>query len=286
VHVLMQLRPEQVDRSLLPAKLVERPRRSALELAQHTGLVEPIVVRRAGNPAFPRYELLCGRAALEIAERAVLPGVPAVVIESISDSEAREFVRAHLRSAPGPGFEDRLQPAELLQVLDAIEQAKVVRIRRHERCSYSALAQEYGISSVLLSHLRRVKAKLHRTCLEDLIEGRISLGHAKALTRFPRNEQPRVATRIIRRGSSVRQVEASARRRRRQQEDALNRGAFEKDPDIQRAERVIAQRFGWRTQIAFDPQTQGGSITFHFDTLNGFEYLLEQLGIDPRIISE
>lgn len=283
MHVLMQLAPEQVDRSLLPEKLVVRPSRAALELAAETGLIEPIVVRRSGNKAFPHYQLLSGVSALEIADRSALPRVPAVVIESISDADAREFVRAHARSGYDPSFEAKLSPPELFQMLDALEHAKFIRSRRRERCSFKLLAQEYGISAVLISHLRRVKGKLHKTCMDDLLDGRISLGHAKALARFPRNEQPRIATRIIRRGYSVRRVEESARKRFRNLKDELTDGVFNKDPDLIRAEQDISYRFGWKTEIEFDSQAGKGSITFHFDTLEGYEYLLERLGIDPRI---
>jgi len=282
MHRLALLDPELIQRSLFPRRPAPKPSRAALDLAQTTGLVEPIVVRREGNPAFPRYELLSGEMSLEIAFRAVLPHIPAVVIESISAEEAKAFARVHLTPGRQQNVEHKLSPSELFQILEAIEHAKSIRGSHGGKCTYASLGREYGISSVLVSHLRRVKRSLHRTCFDDLFDGRLSLGHAKALARFPKNEQPRIATRIIRGGYSVRRVETSARNRYRQKEDELNRGIVTKDPDILRAEQQIAHRFGWRTEIAFDPETQRGCVSFCFDSLDGFDYLLEQLGIDPR----
>jgi ParB-like chromosome segregation protein Spo0J len=319
---LKRIDPLRIDTQLFPSRTSPlKPSKAALDLADQTGLVAPVVVRLVGNRSFPRYELLSGEESLAIVNRLLWPTVPAVILESVSVSDAKAFVRAHLLAQPvESAIEKKLTPSELMALLAAVEETKKTRDAAEEarvralqaekestrprrsynrsgdptktpklrfpKAKYKTLAEERGVRPELISHLRRISARLCPRAMEDFLACRISFGHARALASFAPSEQERIATRVITRGASVRDVEASARKRRKHLEDKLSEGVLRRDPDIVRYERAIAERWGWRTSISFDEASKTGSITFHFDTLDGFHHLIEMLGMDSRMDSD
>lgn len=315
METLKRINVALIDTSLMPQRnAAMRPSKAAVDLADSTGLIEPVVVRRAGNPAFPRFELLSGLDSLAIVDALMWPSVPAVVLESCSTEDARAFVRAHSSSvAVDAATESRLSPVELMSLVQAIEQTKAARDEaerkkaealldqpgkrrrrrldtggvpakktklRYPKAKYRDLALQRGLSPQLVSHLRGISRRLCDRSMDDYLSGRISLGHAKALSSFPKREQQKIATRIISRCVSVREVEESARKRRLGVQDTLSEGLTERDPNVVRVERRLNEKWGWPTQVGFDKKTGVTFVTMRFDLLSGFDHLTELLGVD------
>lgn len=280
-----QIPPDLIDLSPYLPKVTE-PAPEARALAAKTGLVEPVVVRALENRGFPRYELLARPDVLAIATIEQLPSIPAVILGSVSDAEAKEFVLGN--SVPPASLalpkkakqpDSVLSLPELLQIARAIELVKVCRQDNVTRCTYKSLAKEYGISQMNLSHARRLLRRLNDKVLDEVMRGNISFGHARALARFKRSDQPQVAQRIMRGGATVRAIEASARKRSRGAKDALSQDVIQRNPDIVSVEKIIAHKLGWRAEVEFHDEQGACSLTLHFPSVDAYEYCLERLGI-------
>ncbi|BCU08407.1 ParB/RepB/Spo0J family partition protein [Allochromatium tepidum] len=280
MHQIQTLRLEYID---LPAYWPwppgPAPRQEALRFAEESGLIDPVIVRSVGNPGFPRYELLSGRDSLELARHLFRTDIPAVILD-LTLTEAQEFVRVF--NAEEQRSPEATSPIgrRLLTIVDEIQSKMGELAQRHIRYTWRQAAKEYGVSPALLSHGCRLQRRLHPVAKEALKRGGISLGHAKALTRFRYKEQPRIVARILERGASVRDIEQSARRRALGAEDGLSEGLIERDPNALALEQAIAEQRGWKARLAYDAEQQRGTLTLEFQNLDILDDILEKMGVD------
>ncbi|MBN1591738.1 MAG: ParB/RepB/Spo0J family partition protein [Candidatus Coatesbacteria bacterium] len=157
------------------------------------GLVQPILVRRIEDG----YEIVVGERRWRAAQLAGLSRIPAIVKDlSTSDLLATALIENIQRSDLNPleigaAFENLLKEAGL---------------------SHAEVAEQVGMSrSSVTNHLRLLA--LPESIKEDLMEQKISMGHARALLSLPSaSKQRALADLIIAKGLSVRKAEELARR--------------------------------------------------------------------------
>ena len=191
---LLALPIEAIERSpAQPRKSFDDARLEELAASIRThGVVEPILVRRQGQ----RYRIVAGERRWRAAQRAGLKEIPALIREA-TDAEAFELALV-----------ENIQRSDL----NAVEEAE----------AYQALVAEHGLTqeqlaarvgkerSSIANALRLLK--LPPDVLDAVREGRLEMGHARALLGIEGVEAiRRAAGRVMREGLSVRATEALVR---------------------------------------------------------------------------
>ncbi|MFQ5882479.1 MAG: ParB/RepB/Spo0J family partition protein [Candidatus Methylomirabilales bacterium] len=157
------------------------------------GLLSPVIVRQTPGG----YELVAGERRLRAAQRAGLDRIPAVVRE-ISNAEMLEVALI-----------ENLQREDL----NPIEEAEVYRRLIEEfDLSQGTVAERVGRDRASIANTLRL-LKLPPRIRQDLIEGSLSAGHARALLAVDGEAlQLKAREAVIRRGLSVRATELLVRR--------------------------------------------------------------------------
>lgn len=199
-------------------------------IRQH-GVIQPIVVRRVGD----RFELVVGERRWRATREAGLASIPAVVAEVDAN--------------------DRLALALIENIqrrdLNAIELAQAFRSLAEIGATQEEIGQRVGLDrSTIANHLRLLE--LPREYQQDVEEGRLSAGHAKALLGVSNPERRgRLRDRILRDGISVRGAEVLCRASPGVSKRSRPRATH--DPDLQRLVDGLRQRLQTRVRIQGQP---------------------------------
>ena len=156
------------------------------------GVLQPLVVRKRGDG----YELIIGERRWRAAQLAGLDEVPAVVL----DATDRQVVEMALV--------ENVQRADL----NPMELAEAFRVLIDEEgMTQEEAGRRVGLDrSSVANHLRLLE--LSREIQQDLIDQRLTMGHAKAILQVPVEQRVMVRDQIIRSALSVRSAEELSRR--------------------------------------------------------------------------
>lgn len=223
---LIDPNPEQ-PRRLFDAEQLER---LADSIRQH-GVLQPVVVRRNGA----RYQLVVGERRWRATQQAGLTSIPAVV------ADVAEQDRLELALIENVQRHD-LNPIELAHAFLTLSEGGTTQEEIGRRVSLDR--------STVANHLRLLE--LPRDLQADVEEGRISVGHAKALLQVTNPERRRhLRNRIVDDGITVRAAEAMARPATSTR-TRPRRGRAVADPNLQRVVDLLRQRFQTRIRIQGD----------------------------------
>lgn len=183
-------------RELMPAR--GQPRRSMnqkklKELARsikRSGVLQPILVRRKDAG----YEIICGERRYRAAVKAGLKTIPAIVVD-MEDDEL---------------FETSLTENIQREDLKLLDMALAIKKLAGSGLTHDEIAKRLGKSRPWVSNILRI-LDLPSKVLEALEEGRITLGHAKAILSLGEDEAEMVLDEVVKKGLSVRQTEELAR---------------------------------------------------------------------------
>ncbi|MBN3002255.1 ParB/RepB/Spo0J family partition protein [Chromobacterium alkanivorans] len=220
------------------------------------GVIQPLVVREIG---FGDYELIAGERRWRASRKAGLTEVPAV-IKSVPDEAALAMALI-----------ENIQRQEL----DPIEEAQgLKRLIDEFGLTHEAAADAVGRSRSAVSNLLRLLA-LPEPVQTMLHQGRLEMGHARALLALPVVEQLGLAQEVGDKGLSVREVE------RRVQQKAVEKTTVapqqkQADPDVSRLAEQVSERIGARVSIRH-ANRGNGRLVIEYATLDELEGLLEKL---------
>lgn len=220
------------------------------------GVIQPLVVREIG---FGDYELIAGERRWRASRKAGLTEVPAV-IKSVPDEAALAMALI-----------ENIQRQEL----DPIEEAQgLKRLIDEFGLTHEAAADAVGRSRSAVSNLLRLLA-LPEPVQTMLHQGRLEMGHARALLALPVVEQLGLAQEVGDKGLSVREVE------RRVQQKAVEKTTVapqqkRTDPDVSRLAEQVSERIGARVSIRH-ANRGNGRLVIEYATLDELEGLLEKL---------
>ncbi|MBT9172452.1 MAG: putative chromosome-partitioning protein ParB [Syntrophomonadaceae bacterium] len=174
--------PNQPRKSFAQTELEELAR----SVAEH-GILQPLIVRPLGGA----YELVAGERRLRAARMAGLQKVP-VAVRSFSREESLEV-----------SLIENLQREDLtpLESAEAFQ-----RLIAEFGYSQEQLAERVGKSRSSVANTLRLLT-LHPGVRQELAEGRLSEGHARAILALHLEEQPAAARQVIEKGLSVREAE-------------------------------------------------------------------------------
>ena len=169
----------------------EFPKAALEELAasiRSSGVVQPVLLRRADA----RYQLVAGERRWRAARLAGLQSLPAV-IRDLSDGDALELALTENL------MREDLNPLEVARAYEILLQRFYLT---HEQ-----IAERLGATRSNVSNTLRL-LKLPSSVQEMIVDGQLSMGHARALiTLDSQAAQARFAGLIVNQGLSVRQVE-------------------------------------------------------------------------------
>ncbi len=177
------------------------------------GVLQPLVVRHKGDS----YELIIGERRWRACQLAGLEEVPAVVLDA-SDRGVLEMALV-----------ENVQRADL----NAVELANAFRaLIDGEGMTQEEVGRRVGLErSSVANHLRMLELEIN--IQQDLIDQKLTMGHAKAILQVPRSERSALHQQILKGGLTVRAAEELARR------DASNAASKTSRPGPSRDVHVV-----------------------------------------------
>ncbi len=227
------------------------------------GVIQPIIVRALSRGG---YQIVAGERRWRAAQRARLHQIPAIV-RDFTDAETMEIALI-----------ENVQRQDLNPVEEAEAYSRLIAQFGH---SQDALGKLVGKSRSHVANMMRL-LDLPGTVLDVVREGRLSMGHARALIGV--DDASQIAQRIIDKGLSVRQTEKLAQQVKgkigkpvaARGERARASGDMQPDADIQALEQHLADMLGLKVNI--DHGANGsGTLSLRYSTLDQLDMLCQRL---------
>jgi len=192
------------------------------------GVVQPIVVRPEGN----HFELVAGERRWRAAQLAGLQKIPAVVRELDAKSTAAIALIENIQR-------EDLNPLEEAQAF--------MRLIEEFDLTHQQVADSVGRSRAAVSNLLRL-LDLADPVKQQVNDGLLDMGHARALLALIRHDQIEVARLVVNRGLSVRETEMLVKKTLAAQPGGKAK-AVARDPDVKRLENQISEKLGAGVKI-------------------------------------
>ncbi|MFQ5451767.1 MAG: ParB/RepB/Spo0J family partition protein [Nitrospinaceae bacterium] len=207
---------------------------------RENGVLQPVIVQKGEN----NYELIVGERRWRASQKAGLKKIPAIIRE-VTDTESLEIA-----------------------IIENIHRQDLNPIEEAE--AYSRLANEFGLTQEKLSkRLGKNRAsiantlrllKLPRAVKEDIIAGRVTMGHARALLGL---ESPAdietLRKEILKKNLNVRQAESRVKQLKRPRPP---RSSAKKDIFLKEMESELERKLGTRVEIS--PLQKGGRVVITY----------------------
>ena len=220
------------------------------------GVMQPILVRPVSGG---RYEIIAGERRWRAARMAGLSDVPALIRE-VPDNAALAMALI-----------ENIQREDL----NPLEEANgIQRLVTEFNITHDTAAEMVGRSRSAVSNLLRLLA-LSEPVRDLLHQGKLDMGHARALLALTGMQQIDTARLIAARGMSVRETEKLVGR--------LLRGTPAKKPrktsdrDVLRLQEELAQKLGTKVEIKAGNKGRG-SVVIQYSNLNQLDAILARLG--------
>ena len=251
---------------LRPHKKPPVPTPDVIDIARTQGLeiLPSIVARQTGKDS---YEILTGATTWMVAQQIQSPLVMTIILNDISDEDARKLLLSD-------------DPSKT-NVIEIAKQLKRL-IETHHITTYEA-GRCFSLSRTEVSHRLRL-LKLDKQVRSMLVEGKLKMGHARALVGLPPRQQLAIARSVVTKRLSVRETENRAK--------AAKAGTFParsetkissstaKDANHLRLEEVLTQTIGSPVEINYSHENNGqGRVIIQFANLDVLDGILEKIGL-------
>lgn len=214
------------------------------------GVLQPIIVRPKGNG----YELIAGERRLRAAKELGFLQLPAI-IRDVKDDEALEIALI-----------ENLQRDDL----NPMEEAKAYqRLADEFSLTHEDISAKVGRDRASVSNTLRL-LKLPEKIKEEIYQGRISMGHAKAILMLESEQaQIELCNKIIKRGLSVRESEYFVKRKMRGSSQGRPR---KHSTEIRAVEEELQRMLG--TRVTLFHHSKRGKIIIEYYSSDDLERLL------------
>ena len=221
------------------------------ESIKNQGLIQPIVVRETSDGM---YEIIAGERRWRACQLAGLHSINCVVM-SVDDKVVYELALI-----------ENIQRENLNVVEEARAYKNLIELNGIKN---EELSKKIGKSSSHISNLIRI-LDLDEEIHQMIIDGKISMGHARALIGVP-NAVER-AKEIFEKKLSVRDIEKSTSKHKK-----TRRKQIEKDPNIADLEKELSDKIGLKTEIEFSESSSSGSLKLYYCDLNQLDEIMKRL---------
>ena len=224
------------------------------------GVMQPILVRAVDKtPGAERYEIVAGERRWRASQQAGLAEVP-VLVRDIPDEQA--LAMALIENIQ----RENLNPLEEAQGLQ--------RLIDEFGLTHQQAADAVGRSRPAASNLLRL-LQLSPPVQELLMNGKLDMGHARALLPLTGAQQISLALRIVQKGLSVRDAERLVQQitspAKKQPERPVDR-------DLLRLQEELADGLGANVLIRTNKKG-AGKVTIEFGSLEQLDGLLARLSV-------
>lgn len=231
------------------------------ELAQsikQNGILNPIVVRKLASDKF---EILAGERRYQAAKLVGLKKVPVTIVD-VTDKQALVI-----------GLVENLQRKDL----NALETAEgIQKLVEEFKYSHEGIAEAIGRSRPMISNLLRL-LKLPDAIKNALREGRIEMGHARALLSLPEERQIEVCQEIEKKGLSVRQAEEIVTKIKESGNcDVRSTSKPQKNVALQTLEKDLSAIFNTNVKVSSGADGRG-NLRISFKNTKELEAIIEFL---------
>jgi len=217
------------------------------------GVIQPIIVKKAGD----RYQVIAGERRVRAVKEAGFETIPALVMDVESSEEMLELALV-----------ENVQREDL----NPVDEARAYRtLMDRYNLTQEEIARRVGKDRSTVANLMRL-LRLSPEVQERLIEGQISMGHARALLSIEDESlQVELCNRAIKERWSVRRMEKAAKSKGSQQRAREPR----KSPIIASIEDELRRIFG--TAVRIKRGRKKGSIEIEFYSDDDLERVLDIL---------
>ena len=221
------------------------------ESIKNQGLIQPIVVRETSSGM---YEIIAGERRWRACQLAGLHSVSCVVM-SVDEKNVYELALI-----------ENIQRENL----NVIEEAKAYKnLIELNGLKNEELSKKIGKSSSHISNLIRI-LDLDDEIHQMIIDGKISMGHARALIGVPNALEK--AKEVFEKKLSVRDVEKLTSKHKQ-----TRKKHSEKDPNIADLEKELSDKIGLKTEIEFSDNGSSGSLKLYYSDLNQLDEIMKRL---------
>lgn len=219
------------------------------------GIIQPIVVRPVSSDC---YEIIAGERRWRAAQLAELTEVPTIV-RDISDEAAMAM-----------SLIENIQR----QDLNVIEEAVALqRLIEEFEMTHQAVADAVGKSRASVTNILRL-LKLNSDVRELLEQGKLDMGHARALLALDDVHQSQTAETVVQQGLSVRETEALIQRL--QAGESVKPQEVVVDPNIAALQRNLSDRLGASVNIRHTDKGKG-KLVIAYNNLDELDGILERI---------
>ena len=223
----------------------------ALSIKEH-GIFQPVILKKSVQG----YEIVAGERRCRAARIAELDEVPAIIVD-FTDQQMMEIALL-----------ENIQREDL----NAIEEAQAYHTMMEKlHLTQNELANRIGKSRTHITNTLRL-LNLPEKIQEYVLDGSLSMGHARALITLDKEKALRIAKRVIDEKLSVRDVENIVKGFELQ-EARKNKPKVEKPKEYQYVEGLLRKKY--RTRIKVDDK----SITIKYTDTQDLNRLLELMGV-------
>ena len=219
------------------------------------GIIQPLVVRRKDD----HYELIAGERRWRAAQKAGLRDLP-VVIQDVSDDTALEMALI-----------ENIQREDL----NAVEEAEAYQaLMERFTLSQEELARRVGKERSTVANSLRL-LKLPTEIKRDIVEERLTMGHARALLALESAEQVKKGREEILKGHlTVRATESLVKRLK------TNRARPPKKKlDPQLADLVDQLKRHFKAKVALRQGSRGGKIEISYGNLEELTRIIDLINL-------
>lgn len=217
------------------------------------GVMQPILVRPINAD---QYEIIAGERRWRAAQLAGLAEVPALIRKVADESALAMSLIENIQR-------ENLNPLE--------EAMGIQRLINEFGMTHQTAGEALGNSRSTISNLLRL-LNLSAPVQDLMMQGKIDMGHGRALLTLAPAQQIKIANVIVQRQLSVRETEKLVN----QIEHPVPKKVKKTDRDLLRLQEDVSERLG--AQVAIKPKKNGqGNIVIHYTSLDQLDDILGKL---------
>lgn len=220
------------------------------------GIIQPILVRPIGKKGSEQYEIIAGERRWRAAQLAQLDEVPVIVRELPDEATLAVALIENIQR-------ENLNPIE--------EAVGLKRLMDEFSLTHRQAAESVGRSRSAVSNLLRLLG-LNEQAKEFIFNGKLEMGHARALLALPYEQQNSAAQEVFAKQLSVRQTEALVKS---QLKGKRVKKASAVSADIQRLENDLSEKLN--ATVAIQDNKGKGKLVITYANLDVLDGILARI---------
>ncbi|MCW8911160.1 MAG: ParB/RepB/Spo0J family partition protein [Gammaproteobacteria bacterium] len=225
------------------------------ESIKSQGVIQPIVVRPIGSG---KYELIAGERRWRASQLAGMDEVPAVIRELDDQTAAAISLIENIQR-------EDLNPLE--------ESRALQRLIDEFSMTHQQVAEVVGRSRAAVTNLLRLR-DLNEDVKKLVDEGKLEMGHARALLGLSGTEQSQLARKVAESGKSVRETEQMVRRQLNPEQHVKKKSTL--DPDTRRLKDELSERLGAAVDLQHTNSGKG-KLVISYNSLDELDGILSKI---------